>query len=150
MSKYSVSTLVAVLVLVGAAVPARADTLSATRTVIAIMADELYTGQAVGHLSGAGTLTLHSQSNPAVTCRGEFTSSATHGGAGQLQCSDGTAATFQFKRLTIFTGFGAGDFAHGSLSFAYGLGPLEAAPYLKLPAGKKLMHNGVQLALADL
>jgi len=52
--------------------------------------------------------------------------------------------------LTIFTGFGAGDFGHGSLSFVYGLGPLEAAPYLKLPVGKKLMHNGVQLALADL
>jgi hypothetical protein len=101
MSKYSVTTLVAVLVLAGAAVPARADMLSATRTVIAIVAD-------------------------------------------------GTAATFQFKRLTIFTGFGAGDFGHGSLSFVYGLGPLEAAPYLKLPAGKKLMHNGVQLALADL
>ena len=150
MSKYAVTTLVAVLVLAGAAVPARADMLSATRTVIAIVADELYTGEAVGHLSGAGTLTLHSQSNPAVTCRGEFTSSATHGGAGQLTCSDGTAATFQFKRLTIFTGFGAGDFGHGSLSFVYGLGPLEAAPYLKLPVGKKLMHNGVQLALADL
>ena len=150
MSKYSVTTLVAVLVLAGAAVPARADMLSATRTVIAIVADELYTGEAVGHLSGAGTLTLRSQSNPAVTCRGVFTSSATHGGAGQLQCSDGTAAAFQFKRLTIFTGFGAGDFGHGSLSFVYGLGPLEAASYLKLPAGKKLMHNGVQLALADL
>ena len=39
MSKYSVTTLVAVLVLAGAAVPARADMLSATRTVIAIVAD---------------------------------------------------------------------------------------------------------------
>ena len=150
MSKYAVATLVAVCALANAVAPARADLLSATRPVIAIVADELYTGEAVGHLSGAGTLSIHSQSNPAVTCRGEFTSSAAHGGAGRLQCSDGTAATFQFKRLTVFTGFGAGNFGRGSLSFAYGLEPVEAAPYLKLPAGKKLVHNGAQLALADL
>jgi hypothetical protein len=144
------ATLIAVLAISGMPSGASADMLSATRTVIAIVGDELYTGEAVGHLSGAGTLTLRSQSNPAVRCHGEFTSSPTLGGNGQLECSDGTAATFQFKRLSTFTGYGSGTSALGALSFVYGLGPVEAAAYLKLPVGKKLTHDGAQLALADL
>jgi hypothetical protein len=150
MSASSIARVAAVLALVGMPFAASADLLSATRPVIAIVADDLYTGDAVGHLSGAGTLTLRSQRNPALTCRGEFTSTAADGGVGQLNCSDGSAATFEFKRLTAFTGFGVGTSAHGSLSFAYGLTPAEAAPYLKLPAGKKLLRDGDELALADL
>ncbi|MDB5810720.1 MAG: hypothetical protein JWN94_2842 [Betaproteobacteria bacterium] len=145
-----VALLIAVAAIGGLPSGASADMLSATRTVIAIVADELYIGEAVGHLSGAGTLMLRSQSNPAVSCRGEFTSNAAQSGSGQLACSDGTAATFQFKRLSTFTGFGAGNSALSSLSFVYGLGPIEAAAYLKLPPGKKLTHDGAQLALADL
>jgi hypothetical protein len=145
-----VATFVAVLAIGGVSSAASADILSATRPVIAIVGNELYIGDAVGHLSGAGTLTLRSQSNPAVSCRGEFTSNATQSGSGQLECTNGTAATFEFKRLSTFTGFGAGNTDHGSLSFVYGLGPVDAAPYLKLPIGKKLTHDGAQLALADL
>jgi hypothetical protein len=123
---------------------------SATRAVIAIVADDLYIGEAEGHLSGAGTLAIHAQKNPAVTCRGEFTSSAALGGAGQLHCSDGSVATFQFKRLTTFTGHGVGTFGRGAMSFVYGLSVADATPYLKLPESKKLMHNGIEMALADL
>ena len=136
--------------MLGLASPAGAEMFSATRSVIAIVAGDLYVGEAEGHLSGAGTLAIHAQKNPAVTCTGEFTSSAALGGSGQLHCSDGRVATFQFKRLTAFTGHGAGSFGSDAMSFVYGLSAAAAAPYLKLPEGKKLTHNGSELALADL
>jgi len=36
------------------------------------------------------------------------------------------------------------------MNFSYGLSADEAKPYLKLPKGKKLVHNGKELALVDL
>lgn len=145
-----ITAMIACIGLFGLAAPAGAQLFSATRSVIAIVAGDLYVGEAEGHLSGAGTLAIHAQKNPAVTCVGEFTSSAALGGSGQLHCSDGRAATFKFTRLTAFTGHGVGSFGGGAMSFVYGLSVAEAVPYLKLPEGKKLTHNGVELALADL
>jgi len=121
--------------------------LSATGAVIAILAGDLFVGTAEGHLDGAGTLAIHSQKNPALTCKGEFTSSAERGGEGQLRCSDGSAATFHFKRLSLRRGHGEGKYSRGPMSFAYGLSAEEAAPYLKLPEGKKLARNGAGLEL---
>ena len=123
--------------------------LSATGAVIAIMAGNLFVGEAEGHLDGAGTLLIHSQKNPALTCRGEFTSSAELGGKGQLRCSDGTTSTFKFQRLSLRRGHGSGSFGRGSMSFSYGLSAEEARPYLKLPKGKKLRQNGTELELVD-
>lgn len=126
-----------------------AELFSATRTVIAILADDLFVGEAEGHLNGAGTLAIRSQKNPALTCLGQFTSSAALGGSGQLHCSDGATATFHFKRLSVFRGHGVGSFGRGTMSFAYGIAHEEAGTYLKLPEGKKLTHNGTELALVD-
>ena len=123
--------------------------LSATGAVIAIMAGNLFLGEAEGHLSGAGTLAIHSQKNPALTCRGEFTSSAELGGKGQLRCSDGTTSTFKFQRLSLRRGHGTGSFGRGSMSFSYGLSAEEARPYLKLPKGKKLKQDGKELKLVS-
>jgi hypothetical protein len=122
---------------------------SATGAVIAIMAGNLFLGEAEGHLSGAGTLVIHSQKNPALTCRGEFTSSAELGGKGQLRCSDGTTSTFKFERLTLRKGHGTGNFGRGSMNFTYGLTVAEARAYLKLPKGKKLRQNGDKLELVN-
>jgi len=36
------------------------------------------------------------------------------------------------------------------MSFTYGLTADESRPYLKLPPGKKLEHNGKTLALVDI
>jgi hypothetical protein len=121
--------------------------LSATGAVIAILAGDLFVGTAEGHLDGSGTLAIQSQKNPALACKGEFTSSAELGGKGQLRCSDGGSATFQFKRLGLRRGHGEGKFSRGPMSFAYGLSAEEAAPYLKLPEGKTLAHNGADLEL---
>jgi hypothetical protein len=141
---------VACIALAGAAAPAAAGLLSATGAVIAIVGGELFVGEAEGHLNGAGTLAIHSQKNPGLTCAGEFTSSAEQGGKGQLKCTDGSTAIFQFKRLTVRRGHGGGRAGRGSMSFTYGLSAEEARPYLKLPKGKKLAQDGTELKLVDL
>ena len=143
----------AALVCIGLAAPAApagAALFSSTGEVIAILAGELFTGTAEGHLSGAGTLAIHSQKNPALTCSGQFTSSAEKGGAGKLRCTDGSTATFKFQRLTVYKGHGTGRFSRGPMSFTYGIPSEEAAPYLTLPSGKKLAHNGSELELVGL
>src|SRR5690242_4703986 len=102
--EYAVKTAAsaAILTLALCSASASAGLFSATGAVIAILGGELFVGEAEGHLSGAGTLAIHSQRNPALTCAGDFTSSAAEGGVGQLLCSDGTRATFRFTRMTIF------------------------------------------------
>lgn len=143
------AAMVACIGLAGAAAPGHAGALSATRPVVAILDGELFLGEAEGHLNGAGTIAIHSQQNPALTCRGNFTSSAALGGAGTLQCSDGASAEFRFKRLSIYRGHGTGTTSRGSMSFAYGLSAAESARYLDLPSGKKFAAYGNQLVLVD-
>lgn len=150
MRKIWITVLAAGIGLTGSAAVAGAGLFSATGKVIAILAGELFVGEAEGHLNGTGSLAIHSQKNPALTCFGQFTSSAELGGSGQMNCSDGATATFQFQRLNAFRGHGVGSFSRGSLSFAYGFTADEAGPYLKLPEGKKLTRNGTEFALADL
>ena len=151
MRKMWVTGLAASIGLAGWTNLADADLFSAKAPVIAILADDLFLGEAEGRLSGAGTLAIKSQRNPAVSCLGRFTSSAElGGGSGQMHCSDGATATFHFQRLSVFRGYGVGSFSRGSMSFAYGLNSEEAGPYLKLPVGKKLTHNGTELELVDL
>ena len=142
--------LVAAAVCAASTAAAGAGLLSAKGAVIAILGGELFTGEAEGHLGGAGTLAIRSQKNPGLECVGDFTSSAALGGSGQLNCSDGTRATFHFKRLTAFRGHGSGSFSRGPMTFAYGLAAEEAVPYLTLPDGKKLVQNGTQLSMVDL
>jgi len=136
--------------LAGSVSLAGAGLFSATGIVIAIVADDLFVGEAEGHLNGTGTLAIRSQKNPAHACVGEFTSSAAKGGSGQLRCSDGTTATFQFQRLSAFRGYGVANFSRGTMNFAYGFSPDDAGPYLNLPTGKKLRHDGTSLVLVDL
>jgi hypothetical protein len=150
MRKYLIAVLAACIGLAGSATASGAGLLSATRPIIAIVAGDLFVGEAEGHLDGAGTLAIKSQRNPALHCLGQFISSAALGGSGHMHCSDGTTATFQFQRLTAFRGHGVGTLGRGLLSFAYGLTVEEAGPYLNLPVGKKLMHNGIELELVDL
>lgn len=135
--------------LAGWTTQAGAEFFSATGPVIAILAGELFVGEAEGHLSGAGTLVIHSQRNPALTCIGQFISSAILGGTGQMHCSDGATATFQFKRLSVFRGYGVGSFSRGAMSFAYGFTAEEAGRYLKVPDGKKLTQHGTELNLVE-
>ena len=148
--KKPITALILCLALAGASAPAGAGLFSAKGAVIAIVNGELFLGEAEGHLDGAGTLAIHSQRKPSLTCAGEFTSSAELGGKGKLRCNDGSSATFQFKRLDMRRGHGAGEFSRGPMTFAYGLKAEEAARYLTLPEGKKLANDGSGLALVAL
>ena len=147
--KIPIAALILCLALGGASAPAGAGLFSAKGAVIAIVNGELFLGEAEGHLDGAGTLAIHSQRKPSLTCAGEFTSSAELGGKGKLRCSDGSSATFQFKRLDLRRGHGAGTFTRGPMTFAYGLAAEDAAPYLALPKGKALANDGTGLALVS-
>jgi len=150
MRKTWIAVFATCLGLAGPATPAGAGLFSATGMVIAILADDLFLGEAEGHLGGAGTLAIRSQKRPELTCTGEFTSSAEHGGKGQLRCSDGATSIFKFKRLSVRRGYGEGSFSRGSMNFTYGLTVEEARQYLTLPKGKKLEHDGTELKLVDL
>ena len=120
---------------------AGAGPLSSTGPVIAVLGGELLVGEVTAHLAGWGTIALRSRSNPALTCTGEFSATEALGDAGQLRCSDGASATFEFQRLSLRRGYGAGKSSRGPLSFTYGLTAEESAPYLKLPAGQSLSRN---------
>ena len=134
---------------VGWTTPAEAGFFSSTSPVIAIFADELFQGEAVGNLDGSGTIKIQSSTRPEVTCSGQFTSSAELGGAGNLTCSDRSSATIKFQRLSMLSGYGTGNSSQGSMSFTYGLSLIESEPYLKLPSGKALTQEGKDLLLAN-
>ena len=121
--------------------------LSSTGPVIAILGDELLVGEVTAHLAGWGTIALRSPANPGLTCVGEFSATEALGDAGQLRCSDGASATFEFQRLSLRRGHGTGESSRGALSFTYGLSAEESAPYLNLPAGQALSQDGSHLRL---
>lgn len=114
---------------------ADAGRLSSTGPVIAILDGQMLVGEVTAHLAGWGTIELRSSSDAALTCTGEFTATEAAGDAGELKCSDGASATFQFQRLGLRSGYGAGSSNRGELRFTYGLTAEESAPYLKAPAG---------------
>ena len=149
MRTYSLIAALAAVASIAAAPAAHAGLFSAKGDVIAVVADDVYVGQAEGHLDGSGTVQIHSQKNPQLKCSGEFTSSAEAGGVGQLHCSDGSRADFRFTRLTVYRGYGVAKFSWGEMNFAYGFKAEEAAPYLNLPQNKRLARNGAQIALVD-
>jgi phospholipid transport system substrate-binding protein len=149
MRKLLVTCFAAVVGLAGWTGPAAAGLFSSTGPVIAILAGDLFQGEAEGHLNGSGTITIHSHARPDVICHGQFTSSAERGGSGDMRCDDGTIATFHFQRLSHFSGHGTGSSSRGSMSFTYGLKPAESEPYLNLPEGKSLQLVGKDLVLVE-
>ncbi len=115
--------------------PAKAGIFSSSGPVIALVAGELFLGEAVGSLGGSGTLWIQSRARPEVTCRGHFTYSAELGDTGSLLCSDGATATFSFRRLSLLRGHGTGTSSRGPVSFTYGLSDVESRPYLQAAPG---------------
>lgn len=144
--KLQASALALCIACAGWAGVADAGPLSSTGPVIAIVDGELLVGEVTAHLAGWGTIALRSPSNPGLTCVGEFSATEALGDAGQLRCSNGAAAAFQFQRLSLRRGHGTGT-GGSALSFTYGLTAGESAPYLKLPYGRALSGDGSDLAL---
>lgn len=115
---------------------------STTGPVIAIIAGELFLGEAEGELGGTGTIRIQSSPKATVACEGHFTFSAEHGDVGKMLCSDGVTATIQFKRLSLVRGYGTGSTSRGPMSFTYGLDATESVRYLALPPDKTLKLDG--------
>ncbi len=149
MRRMLITVLAAFAGLTGWASPASAGFFSTTGPIIAILAGDLFLGEAEGNLDGSGKIRIQSRAKPDVTCRGQFTSSAELGGTGNMGCSDGATATFQFQRLSLMRGYGTGNSSRGSMSFTYGLSANESEPYLKLPPGKALRLGGKDLVLVE-
>jgi hypothetical protein len=144
--QFQASVFVLCIALAGWAGVADAGPFSLTAPVIAILDGELLVGEVTAHLAGWGTIALHSRSKAGLTCAGEYSATEALGDAGQLRCSDGASATFQFQRLSLRRGYGAG-ISGSALSFTYGLTAEESADYLKLPAGQELRQDGNSLQL---
>ena len=131
MRRFPLTGVAVVAALAGWPNPAGADFFSSTGSVIAIVAGELFLGEAEGSIGGTGTVWIQSRARPEVSCHGRFGYSAEGGGAGSMRCTDGNTLTFQFQRLGLKRGHGAGNSTWGPLSFTYGLSPSEAGPYLR-------------------
>ena len=120
-----------------------------TAPVVAVVGGELYTGQSVCYIDGSGIIQLKSSSNPEQECSGDFRYESERLGVGDMRCTGGSSATFQFRALSTLTGYGFGRARTGDVSFAYGMTPAEAEPYLRLPSGKKLRQKDNTLMLTD-
>lgn len=79
---------------------------SATAPVVAILGDGLYMGHAVGYLDRTGTIDMQSTSQEDVRCVGEFRYTGSKTGSGEVHCSDGKVAEFQFNALSMLSGYG--------------------------------------------
>ena len=129
-----------------------ASLMVASTSVIAIVKDDLFTGNALGYANRTGTIKLASVLNPDIQCIGNFAYVDTKMGGGDLRCNDGSAGTFQFNGLTMFSGYGFGTMTLGSISFTFGLNTAEAGEYLRLPKGKVLKGEvkGNNASLVDI
>ena len=123
--------------------------LTTTTPVVAIVGDELYTGESVSYIDGTGVMKIKSAANPQQECSGDFRYESERLGVGDMRCTGGSNATFQFRALSTMTGYGFGRARTGDVSFAYGMTPEQAEPYLRLPNGKKLRQKNSRLILSD-
>jgi hypothetical protein len=78
---------------------------------------ETFTGAAIVHLTGGGTLTLIT--NTGVTCEGDFINATFQNGSGTVTCNDGRLGTFDFVAAG-FSGSGAGLIEKESFVFHIG------------------------------
>ena len=117
---------------------ARMGLLSATAPVVAVMAGDLFAGEAEGYMNRTGKIEVHSINSPATRCMGHFAYQSQANGTGEMHCNDGATASFDFTALSMLSGYGIGTSTRGPFSFAYGLTPEEAKQYLTLPPTKRL------------
>lgn len=117
---------------------ARMGLFSATSPVIAILADDLFLGEATGYMDRSGTIQIKSSVNENLHCIGEFRYTGTKTGIARVRCNDGAEAVLDFTGLSALSGYGFGKSSRGPASFTFGLTPEQATQYLKLPQGKRL------------
>jgi hypothetical protein len=123
---------------------------SVTLSVIAILHDELFVGEVVGHIDRTGTIELRSVLDPKKRCVGSFRYTGLKAGLADMRCDEGVEARLSFNALSTFSGYGYGSTLRGPASFTFGLGPDEAAPHLTVPQGKKLVERTEGLRLESI
>lgn len=128
---------------------ARYGFFSATAPVIAILKDDMFTGEAVGYMDRTGTIKITSVLDDSISCIGQFHYTGSKVGVGSVVCNDGGSGDFQFHGLTNLSGYGLGKSSRGPLSFTFGLTLEEAQQYLVLPKGKKLSREKAGIRLSD-
>jgi len=128
---------------------ARYGFFSATAPVIAILQDDMLTGEAVGYMDRTGTIKMTSVLDASLSCIGQFRYTGAKTGTGSVICNDGSSGDFQFHGLTRLSGYGLGKSARGPLSFTFGLTPEEAQQYLVLPKGKRITKEKEGIRLSD-
>ena len=74
--------------------------------VIAILHDELFVGEAGGHIDRSGTIDLRSVLDPEKKCVGTFRYTGPKTGRADMRCDDGAEARLSFNALSAFSGYG--------------------------------------------
>jgi hypothetical protein len=118
--------------------------------VYAMVGEVLLAGEAIGHWDRAGTLAVHSTQDDSLGCTGDFHFTGLKKGVAHIHCTDGSNVDLEFEGLGPLSGFGQGPTPRGTVSFTFGLTPDEAAPYLHLPAGKRIALTRQGPKLQDL
>ncbi|MBT9553922.1 MAG: hypothetical protein IV088_24015 [Hydrogenophaga sp.] len=120
---------------------ARLGLTSAKSPVLAILADDLFTGEAVGYMDRTGTIDIASVVDPNLKCVGQFRYTGSKAGVATVRCNDGGVGELSFNGLSLLSGYGYGTTSRGPASFTFGLTPEQALKYLTLPKGKQLIKR---------
>jgi hypothetical protein len=129
---------------------ARMGLFSVTLPVIAILHDDLFVGEAVAYLDRTGTIQLRSVLDPKIKYVGSFRYTGPKTGLADMRSDDGAEARLSFNALSTFSGYGYGSTPVGAASFTFGLNAEEAASYLTLPQGKRLIQRTEGLRLESI
>lgn len=105
----------------------------------AILNGQVLTGDVILIPDRTGRVIFSPEKGPELACLGSMRYTATHSGAMDLSCSDGTSTQLQYTLLTETRGYAFGTNAAGSASLVFGLSPQDARAYLTVPAGKRLV-----------
>jgi len=87
--------------------------------------------------------------DPSVKCVGRFRYTSPKTGVADMKCDDNAEASLLFNALGVFSGYRAGSTPEGPASFTFRLDPVEAAKYLRLPNGKRLVERPDGLRLDE-
>lgn len=120
--------------------------LSSTAPALAVVNETLLSGEVEFFINRTGNVRL--QADSGLKCMGGLRYTASRAGAINLQCSDGSDVKLEFVSLSETRGHASGRSAQGPATLVYGLEPTDAAAYLTLPPGKRLVtgkEGGVRL-----
>lgn len=118
--------------------------LASSAPALAIVNGSLLSGKVMVFTDRTGTVALEGDG---LSCSGHQRYTATRGGVFSLKCSDGNDVQLNFVALAETSGHARGRNARGPVSLTYGLSPSEAAAYLDIPPGQRMVSNEAGLRL---